>query len=62
MAELHALVMQEAAHDVEPRPGAVELVDALLDAGIPVAVASNSPRGVPGPRPAHRRASPTASP
>ncbi len=44
MAELHALVMQEAAHDVEPRPGAVELVDALLDAGIPVAVASNSQR------------------
>ena len=42
--ELHALVMAEAAHDVEPRPGAVALVDALLAAGIPVAVASNSPR------------------
>jgi HAD superfamily hydrolase (TIGR01509 family) len=44
MAELHALVMAEAEHDVEPRPGAVALVDALLAAGIPVAVASNSPR------------------
>ena len=44
MAELHALVMAEAAHDVAPRPGAVELVDALNAAGIPVAVASNSPR------------------
>jgi HAD superfamily hydrolase (TIGR01509 family) len=44
MAELHALVMAEADHDVEPRPGAVQLVDGLLAAGIPVAVASNSPR------------------
>src|SRR5581483_7883203 len=44
MAELHALVMAEATHDVEPRPGAIELVDALLDAGIPVGVASNSSR------------------
>jgi HAD superfamily hydrolase (TIGR01509 family) len=42
--ELHALVMAEARHDVEPRPGAVALVEALLDAGIPIAVASNSPR------------------
>jgi HAD superfamily hydrolase (TIGR01509 family) len=44
MEELHDLVMAEADHDVEPRPGAVELVDALLAAGIPIAVASNSPR------------------
>jgi HAD superfamily hydrolase (TIGR01509 family) len=44
MDELHALVMAEAGHEVEPRPGAVELVDALNAAGIPVAVASNSPR------------------
>ncbi|HWH95990.1 MAG TPA: HAD family phosphatase [Baekduia sp.] len=44
MEELHALVMAEAEHDVEPRPGAVELVDALLEAGIPIAVASNSSR------------------
>ena len=34
----------EAEHDVSPRPGAVELVDALLAADIPIAVASNSPR------------------
>jgi HAD superfamily hydrolase (TIGR01509 family) len=44
MAELHGLVMDEALHDVEPRPGAGELVAALHAAGIPVAVASNSPR------------------
>lgn len=44
MNELHALVMDEAAHDVQPRPGAVELVDALTAAGIPIAVASNSQR------------------
>jgi HAD superfamily hydrolase (TIGR01509 family) len=44
IAELHDLVMAEASHDVEPRPGAVELVDALIAAEIPVAVASNSPR------------------
>ncbi|HET6507165.1 MAG TPA: HAD family phosphatase [Baekduia sp.] len=42
--ELHDLVMEEARHDVEPRPGAVELVDALREARIPIAVASNSPR------------------
>jgi HAD superfamily hydrolase (TIGR01509 family) len=44
MDELHALVMVEAEHDVEPRPGAVALVEALLAAEIPIAVASNSPR------------------
>lgn len=44
MGELHDLVMAEATHDVDPRPGAVALVDALTAAGIPVAVASNSPR------------------
>lgn len=44
MDELHDLVMAEATHDVDPRPGAVALVDALTAAGIPVAVASNSPR------------------
>jgi HAD superfamily hydrolase (TIGR01509 family) len=44
MAELHELVMAQALHDVEPRPGAVALVDALQAAGIPVAVASNSAR------------------
>jgi HAD superfamily hydrolase (TIGR01509 family) len=44
MDELQELVMSEATHDVEPRPGAVELVDALLEAGVPIAVASNSKR------------------
>jgi HAD superfamily hydrolase (TIGR01509 family) len=44
IAELHDLVMDEALHDVEPRPGARELVAALREAGIPIAVASNSPR------------------
>jgi HAD superfamily hydrolase (TIGR01509 family) len=42
--ELHGLVMAEALSDIEPRPGAVALVEALREAGIPVAVASNSPR------------------
>jgi HAD superfamily hydrolase (TIGR01509 family) len=42
--ELHELVMGEVTHDVPPRPGAVDLVGALLDAGTPVAVASNSAR------------------
>jgi HAD superfamily hydrolase (TIGR01509 family) len=44
MNELHALVMLEAEHDIEPRPGALELIDALTEAGIPIAVASNSQR------------------
>jgi HAD superfamily hydrolase (TIGR01509 family) len=44
MNELHALVMDEAQHEIEPRPGALELVDALTEAGIPIAVASNSQR------------------
>lgn len=44
MAELHDLVMEEALGPVAPRPGAVELVDALLAAGTPIALASNSPR------------------
>lgn len=44
MAELHDLVMAEVLADVAPRPGAVELVDALLAAGTPLALATNSPR------------------
>jgi HAD superfamily hydrolase (TIGR01509 family) len=44
MDELHDLVMAEALYGVDPRPGALELLDALRDAGIPVAVASNSAR------------------
>jgi len=42
MAELHELVMEEALQGVEPMPGAVALLDALD--GVPVGVASNSPR------------------
>ena len=44
MDELHELVMQEALAGVEPRPGALELLERLIDAGVPVAVASNSQR------------------
>jgi HAD superfamily hydrolase (TIGR01509 family) len=40
--ELHALVIEEFAREVEPMPGAFELVDALRAAGIPVALVSNS--------------------
>jgi len=43
-AELDALVMEEARSDVLPRPGAVELIAALQEAGVPIAVASNSRR------------------
>jgi HAD superfamily hydrolase (TIGR01509 family) len=44
MAELDALVMAEAQHDIVPRPGAPELIAALREAGVPIAVASNSRR------------------
>jgi HAD superfamily hydrolase (TIGR01509 family) len=44
MDELHELVMEEALAGVEPRPGALVLLDRLSDAGMPMAVASNSPR------------------
>jgi HAD superfamily hydrolase (TIGR01509 family) len=44
VTELQALVMEEAVHGAPPRPGAVDLVDALLAAGIPVGLASNSTR------------------
>jgi HAD superfamily hydrolase (TIGR01509 family) len=44
MDELHELVMEEAREPVHPRPGALVLIGALQDAGIPMAVASNSPR------------------
>lgn len=44
MDELHELVMEEALQGVAPRPGAVELLARLTDAGIPLAVASNSER------------------
>jgi HAD superfamily hydrolase (TIGR01509 family) len=42
--ELHELVMVEALAGIPPRPGALELVDALRAAGVPLAVASNSRR------------------
>ena len=44
MHELEALVMDEAKAGVEPRPGAVDLLDALAVAGIVVGLASNSRR------------------
>ena len=44
MDELHELVMEEALAGVEPRPGALELLERLAEAGAPVAVASNSQR------------------
>jgi beta-phosphoglucomutase-like phosphatase (HAD superfamily) len=44
MDELHELVMEEALAGVEPRPGALELLKRLAEAGVPVAVASNSQR------------------
>ena len=42
--ELHELVMQEALKPVRPRPGALALIEVLRERGLPMAVASNSPR------------------
>jgi HAD superfamily hydrolase (TIGR01509 family) len=42
MNELHELVMEEALKGVPPRPGALELVEAIAARGVPLAVASNS--------------------
>jgi HAD superfamily hydrolase (TIGR01509 family) len=44
MDELHELVMEEALAGVEPRPGAIGLLARLADAGVPLALASNSSR------------------
>ena len=44
MEELHQQVMEEALAGVPPRPGALELVEAVRAAGLPVGVASNSAR------------------
>jgi HAD superfamily hydrolase (TIGR01509 family) len=44
MDELHELVMEEALAGIAPRPGALELLERLSGAGVPVAVASNSQR------------------
>jgi HAD superfamily hydrolase (TIGR01509 family) len=42
--ELYALAVSEIGNGATPRPGAIELVKALRSAGLPLAVASNSPR------------------
>ncbi len=42
--ELEELVMEEALAGVPPRPGAVELLDSAVRAGLPVGLASNSSR------------------
>jgi HAD superfamily hydrolase (TIGR01509 family) len=42
--ELYSLALTEVGEGAAPRPGAVELVGRLRAAGLPVAVASNSPR------------------
>ncbi|UTI64151.1 HAD family phosphatase [Paraconexibacter antarcticus] len=42
--ELHELVMEEALKPISPRPGALALIAVLQEAGLPMAVASNSPR------------------
>src|ERR687896_2568666 len=42
--ELHDLVMEETLAGVPPRPGALELLEAVRAAGKPVGVASNSAR------------------
>ena len=44
MAELHELVMEEALAGVPPRPGSVELLEALREDGQNVGLASNSTR------------------
>ena len=44
MDELHDLVMEEVRQGVAPRPGAVDLLIALERSGVPVGLASNSPR------------------
>jgi HAD superfamily hydrolase (TIGR01509 family) len=44
MDELHELVMEEALAGVAPRPGALSLLARLAEAGVPLAVASNSQR------------------
>jgi HAD superfamily hydrolase (TIGR01509 family) len=44
MDELQELVMEEALAGVAARPGALDLVERLRGAGVPIAVASNSRR------------------
>ncbi len=42
--ELATIVLEELGRDAPPRPGALELIARLHDAGIPLGLASNSPR------------------
>lgn len=42
--ELYALALKEIAAGAAPRPGATQLLARLRSAGVPLAVASNSPR------------------
>jgi HAD superfamily hydrolase (TIGR01509 family) len=44
MDELHELVMSEVLQGVTPRPGALDLLSRLKQAGTPLALASNSQR------------------
>jgi HAD superfamily hydrolase (TIGR01509 family) len=44
MDELQELAMEEVLVGVSPRPGALELLSRLADAGMPLALASNSER------------------
>ena len=44
MDELHELVMEELLKGVAPRPGALDLLAALERSGVPLGLASNSPR------------------
>jgi len=44
MDELHELVMVQALAGVAPRPGALDLLERLRGAGVPIGVASNSQR------------------
>ena len=44
-AELYELALEEVGLGVDPMPGALALLDALADAGLPVALVSNSRRG-----------------
>lgn len=44
MDELHELVMEEVLVGVAPRPGALELLEKLQAAGVPLGLASNSQR------------------
>lgn len=46
MDELHAMMDVEMARGAEPMPGARALVDALRERGVPIGLASNSPRGL----------------